>query len=179
MFGWNLWRSFIEKVNANRSNGIMSSIRRRTQIMQLYPYFNWVEVLPVRPPRPLKEVEQMFKDLPLVSIQRKVARERVHHVNVRMMLMQRRMLRDFIRAYASYVQEQIATRTVIMLLKKKQQLTLTRKAFAAFKATGDKVAEDIPNAEEQEISANITAWFRHFFRERARQKVVVKNMPLS
>lgn len=178
LFGWNLWRQFIDKVNANRSNGIMSSIRRRTQIMQLYPYFNWVEVLPVRPPRPLKEVEQMFKDLPLVSIQRKVARERVHHVNVRMMLIQRRMLRDFIRAYASYVQEQIATRSVIMLMKKKQSLTLTRKAFAVFKAKGKDVVDE-PNAEEKEISANITAWFRHFFRERARQKAVVKTMPFS
>ena len=178
-FGWNLWRKYIEKMNENRSSGIMADIRRRTQIMQLYPYFNWVEVLPVRPPRPLKEVEMMFKDLPLVSIQRKVARERVHHVNVRMMLMKRRMLRDFLRAYASYVQEQIATRSVIMLMKKKRNATTLRRALACFQAKGDEVPKNIPCKQEDEISANITAWFRHFFRERSRQRALVSTVPFS
>ena len=147
--------------------------------MQLYPYFNWIEVLPVRPPRPLKEVEMMFKDLPLVSIQRKVARERVHHVNVRMMLMRRRMLRDFLRAYASYVQEQIATRTVIMLMKKLRSVRAMRIAFNCFKAKDLEVPQNIPCSKEDEINANITAWFRHFFRERTRQRALVKQVPLS
>ena len=71
-------------MNSKRTKGLMEIIRRRTEILQLFPYTNWVEIIPVRPPRPLKEVEAMYKDLPLVSIQRKVASERVHHVNVKL-----------------------------------------------------------------------------------------------
>ena len=178
-FGWTLWRKFIEKMNENRSSGMMSNIRRRTTIMQLYPYFNWIEVLPVRPPRPLKEVETMFKDLPLVSIQRKIARERVHHVNVRMMLMRRRILRDFLRSFAAFVQEQIAIREVIKLLRLRQNLILKRKVLNSFKIFKNQNQLDLISKTEKEITSNILGWFRHFFRERVRQKNLIKQLPLS
>lgn len=158
----------------------MAIIRRRTIILQMYPYFNWTEVLPVRPPRPLKEVEQMFKDLPLVSIQRKVARERVHHVNVKMMLMRRRILRDFIRAYAAFVQTQVATREVMRLMRKKQHLKLYRKVLDGFKANATKKPLELTRCKEvDEINANISAWFRHFFRERVHQQAIINSVPLS
>lgn len=179
-FGWEKWRKYITSMNCNRSNGLMEAIRRRTVILQMYPYFNWVEVLPVRPPRPLKEVEQMFKDLPLVSIQRKVARERVHHVNVRMMLMRRRVLRDFVRSLASFVQTQIATREVMKLIRKKQRIRTMRTAFEGLRSEwmGEPPQMKITQMEK-EITANIHAWIRHFFRERIRQNKIVEEMPLN
>ncbi|OHT13126.1 hypothetical protein TRFO_16890 [Tritrichomonas foetus] len=178
--GWNWWRTFIKKTNDGRTEGLMEVIRRRTQILQLYPYFNWTEVLPVRPPRPLKEVEQMFKDLPLVSIQRKVARERVHHVNVKLLLMRRRVLRDFMRALAAHVQTQIATREVMKLLRKKQNLRLVRSVFDAFIANAQHKEIEFKTSEhESEINSNIIAWERHFFRARNKQTKIVNSIPYS
>lgn len=178
---WGVWQKFIELTNSKRSIGLMEIIRRRTEILQLFPYFNWVEILPVRPPRPLKEVEQMFKDLPLVSIQRKVARERVHHVNVRMILLRRRVLRDFIRAYASYVQEQIAKREVIKLFKRRRSLKLLVKSFYGFKANWDNQPPKRRSANNQEliIRSDINAWLRHFFRARINQRKMAEKVPIS
>ena len=170
-YSWGKWRKFINQSNDLRSIGLMETIRRRRQILELYPYFNWVEVLPVRPPRPLKEVEQAFKDLPLVSIQRKIARERMHHVNVRMMLSRRRMLRDFIRAYASYVQERRATREVMRLMRNRRNLSLLTQGYEAFKINKDgELKEPVSNKMKNEINSNIIAWYRHFFRARVRQR---------
>lgn len=178
---WGMWQKFINLTNSKRSFGLMEVIRRRTEILQLFPYFNWVEILPVRPPRPLKEVEQMYKDLPLVSIQRKVARERVHHVNVRMILLRRRILRDFIRAYASYVQEQIAKREVIKLFKKRKSLKLLVKAFYGFKSNWDNQPPRNRSANNQEliIRSDIYAWLRHFFKARINQRKLAGKIPIS
>ncbi|KAK8883137.1 hypothetical protein M9Y10_045785 [Tritrichomonas musculus] len=178
---WGVWHKFIGLMNSKRTKGLMEIIRRRTVILQLFPYFNWVEILPVRPPRPLKEVEQMFKDLPLVSIQRKVARERVHHVNVRMILMRRRILRDFIRAYASYVQEQIAKREVMKLFKRRKSLKLLVRAFYAFKTNWDGQPPRNKSVNNQEliIKSDINAWFRHFFRVRVNQRKIAEKVPIS
>ncbi|OHT11223.1 hypothetical protein TRFO_01176 [Tritrichomonas foetus] len=180
-YSWGQWRKFIQKANSMRTNGLMETIRRRTEVLQLYPYFNWVEILPVRPPRPLKDVETMFKDLPLVSIQRKVARERVHHVNVRMMLLRRRTLRDFLRAFASYTQEQIAIREVMKLCRKRASLRLITRAFTGFKIIWLKDMNINPRCEslEDEINSNISAWYRHFFRARVHQKKIVEKIPLT
>lgn len=182
MYGksFGIWKKYINEANLRRSDGLMSVIRRRIQVLQLYPFFNFVEILPVRPPRPLKEVEQMFKDLPLVSIQRKVARERVHHVNVRMMLMRRRMLREFIRAYASYVQEQIAIREVMKLYKQRREVKTKAKAYMAFKLNADESAE-ITNLERvgKDIQWDIIAWHRHFFRARNHQAQLIQNIPVE
>lgn len=178
--GLEWWRKFIKKTGQNRSDGLMLVIRRRTQILQLYPYFNWTEILPIRPPRPLKEIETMFKDLPLVSIQRKVTKERLHHVNAKLLLMRRRLLRDFLRAYAAYVQTQIATREVMKLLKKKQQIRLMRNCFNALKANADH-EEFIYQIDKKEIeiNSNILAWERHFFRARNKQTQLVNGLPYS
>lgn len=121
----------------------------------------------------------MFRDLPLVSIQRKVARERVHHVNVRMMLMRRRVLRDFIRAYASFVQEQIAIREVVKLLRKKREVRLMRISMDAFKCAQSDEYETKLNRHEFEIGANIAAWHRHFFRQRAAQRRIASTVPIT
>lgn len=179
-YGWALWRRFIRVVNAGRTHGIVEMIRRRTIVMQLFPYFDHVEILPVRPPRPLKEVEHMFRDLPLVSIQRKVARERIHHINVRMLLMRRRILRDFIRAYASYVQVQIAIREVVKQIRRKQNLRRMRIGFDAFKAVrSGKPFRTKPNMFEDETTANIVAWNRHFFRQYITQQKLLETLPFS
>jgi hypothetical protein len=179
--GWKWWRSFIQEVNVNRSQGLMLHIRRRAVVLKLYPYFNWTEVLPVRPPKPLKEVAEQFKDLPLVSIQRKLARERIHHVNVKRRLQRRRILRDFVRTWAGYVQSQVAMREVIRLMIKKRGLATYRRVFEAFRSNwkGAPMEPDLPSDEEKEISGNIDAWFRHFFRERTRQNRMIKELPIT
>lgn len=178
--GLEWWRKFMNKANERRSDGLMLTIRRRTQILQLYPYFNWTEVLPVRPPRPLKEIESMFKDLPLVSIQRKVTKERLHHVNVKQLLMRRRLLRDFLRALAAYVQTQIATREVMKLLRKKQNIRRMRNAFNVLRAnaTHEEIINQV-DQKETEINSNILAWERHFFRARNKQTQIVNGLPYS
>lgn len=178
--GWEWWRKFMKKTGENRTEGIMQVIRRRAQILQLFPYFNWNEILPIRPPRPLKEIETMFKDLPLVSIQRKVTKERLHHVNAKLLLMRRRLLRDFLRALAAYVQTQIATREVMRLLRKKQNLRLMRKAFSAFKVNAglDEIVNQI-DKKVIELNSNILAWERHFFRVRNKQTQLVNELPYS
>lgn len=178
---WGVWKRYIMLMNSKRTKGLMEIIRRRTEILQLFPYTNWVEIIPVRPPRPLKEVEAMYKDLPLVSIQRKVARERVHHVNVRMILMRKRILRDFIRAYASYVQEQIAKREVIKLFKRRTALKLLVKGFNAFRSNWNNEPPKNRSVDNQEIiiRSDINAWLRHFFRARINQKKMAEKVPLS
>lgn len=178
--GLEWWRKFMKKTGENRTDGLMLIIRRRTQILQLYPYFNWTEILPIRPPRPLKEIETMFKDLPLVSIQRKVTKERLHHVNAKLLLMRRRLLRDFLRAYAAYVQTQIATREVMKLLRKKQSIRLLRNAFNVLKANAnhENYVHQI-DQKEIEINSNILAWERHFFRARNKQTQLVNELPYS
>ena len=180
-FGWKSWRRFMKIINENRSPGIIEVIRRRATILQYFPYFNWVEVLPVRPPRPLKEIESMFKDLPLVSVQRKVARERVHHVNVRMMLARRRVLRDFIRAFASYVQERIATREVLILIKRRRDMDKLRIGMDAFKLNKDQtfIFRNRMNQIQLGFTADIQAWLRNFFRVKAKLKQMNDEVEVS
>lgn len=178
--GWIWWKKYLEKAKQSRTEGLMEVIRRRTEVLQLYPYFNWTEVLPVRPPRPLKEIEQMFKDLPLVSLQRKIERERLHHVNVKLLLMRRRMLRDFTRAWVAYVQQMMATREVMKLLRRKQHLRLMRLSFKALQAnaTNTEVTAQIESIE-LEVDSNIIAWERHFFRARNEQTRLTRTIPYS
>jgi hypothetical protein len=177
--GWQLWGKFMGLMAAQRSPGLMDTIRRRTAILQLYPYFGLTDVLPGRPPRPLKEVEQTFRDLPVVSIQKKVARERNLHIQAKQAIMRKRTLRDFFRALAAFVQSQIATREVLQLMRKKQNMRAERMVFAAFKANWKKVPLRTDQESEEKIDADIGAWFRHFFRERARLQRLVKKMPIS
>ena len=178
--GWMWWRKFIEKANEQRTSGLTHEIGRRVELLKLYPYFDLAETLPVRPPRPLKEVEEMFSDLPLVSIQRKIAKERLHHVHVKAMLTRRRILRDFLRAFASYVQVQIATREVIKLFRKRQQMRSYRLAFRAFAANASGKQVDVRKSKnENKLDSDIQAWFIHFFRERVRQNEIINNLEFS
>ena len=178
--GWTWWRKFMEKANVERSSGLVGQIGRRVVLLKLYPYFDLAETLPVRPPRPLKEVEELFSDLPLESIQRKVAKERLHHVHVKAMLTKRRIQRDFLRAYASYVQVQIAIREVVKLIRKRQNLRLSRQVFRAFVANAQrKPINSQKSKHESQIDADIQAWFVHFFRERVRQVEMVNSLELT
>jgi hypothetical protein len=178
--GWNWWRRFMGAICARRSEGIMGVIRRRIAIVRLFPYFNWKEVLPVKAPRPLREIEQMFKDLPPVSIQRKLARERAHHLHARALLIARRTMRDFFRAYAAFVQTQLAIRAVIKLMRRRQALRALRPALNAFKANWWQIQfapTDEPMVDA--INADICAWFKHFFRESVRQRQLALQIPYS
>jgi hypothetical protein len=114
---WDWLKVFMAGVTERRSEGVMVVGRRRVLLLKLFPYFNWTDVLPVKPPRPLHEIEQLLNDLPPVSIERKLARERAHHLNVRQLLARRPIMRDYFRAYASFVQVQRASRAVIKLLR--------------------------------------------------------------
>lgn len=93
--------------------------------------------------------------------------------------MRRRILRDFIRAYASFVQEQIAIREVVKLLRRRRDVRLMRVSMDAFKCThGDEYKTKL-NRLEFEIGANIAAWHRHFFRQRAAQRRVATTVPIT
>jgi hypothetical protein len=177
--GWQLWGKFMGMMAVQRSPGLVDTVRRRTAILQLYPYFGLTDVLPGTTPRPLKEVEQMFRDLPVVTIQKKIARERNLHIQAKLAIQRRRMLRDFFRAFASFVQSQIATREVLQLMRKRQNMRSERMMFEAFKANWKKVPLRPYEEGEEEISADIGAWTKHFFRERARLQRLVKKMPIS
>jgi hypothetical protein len=178
--GWSWWRQFTDRVTAQQSEGLMEIIRRRTEIMQRYPYFNWTETLPVKAPLPLKEVEQMFKGLPAVSLQRKLARARQHHLNTKVMLNERRTMRDFFRAFAGFVQTQQALRTVLKLLQQRQALRITRAGLVAFLKNWKKGKVELRETLEiTALSADIEAWMKHFFRERARQQQLLKRLPYS
>jgi hypothetical protein len=175
-YGW--WKRFMESITLGRTPGLMDEVRRRIVILQLFPYFGLTEILPVRPPRPFREVEMLYKDLPLLSIQRKVARERIHHVNVRMMLMQRRILRDFLRSYASYVQERIVVKKVVALLRKKRGVRLLKMGYRAFTGAVGKEREG-DSVILKGLSADILAWHRHFFKQRAKVRTRAKEIPFS
>ena len=186
MKGWSIWRKYIKNINNCRTPGLMEEIRRRVQIFQLYPYFNWTEILPVRPPIPLKQIEEMNKDLPPASLKRKIARERAHHINVKLLLQKHRLLRDFIRAYAAYVQSQYAIRSVIKLFRKEQNLIALRRMYENLKInasheTGHTFSEPKQKRSETEIRirSDITAWMKHFFRIRNQQSLIIEGLPLS
>jgi hypothetical protein len=158
----------------------MVVIRRRTELVQRYPYFDWRETLPVKAPRPLKEVEQMFRELPPMSLQRKVARARTHHVNVRVMLNDRRTMRDFFQAFAAHVQVERASRAVLKLMQDKQTLRTNRWAFDGIVMNWKKTLFESHEPQQiATINADIAAWMKHFFRERARQRQLLKKIPYS
>jgi hypothetical protein len=167
-------------MTGQQSGDLMVIIRRRTAILKLFPYFNWKEVLPIKAPRPLREIEQMFRDLPPVSVQRKIVRERTLHVHAKVLLIARRTMRDFFRAYASFVQTQIAARAVIKLMRQKQTTRSVRFVFDSFKANWQHVLyEPAEDAQVRVINADIAAWFNHFFRERVRQQRLALQIPYS
>jgi hypothetical protein len=176
--GWQWWRKFIDVTNQSRSPGLVPMIRRRTLILQLFPYFNWTETLPVKPPRPLKEIEQMFRDLPAAAVQRKIARERARHITVKALISHRRLLRDFLRAYAAFVQRQIATREVLQLMRTKQQLRLYMSVLGTFQTNAKQIAITGQPRLIPQINADITAWFKHFFKERNRTERLVRRVPV-
>jgi hypothetical protein len=133
----------------------------------------------MRPPRPLQEIEKKFKDLPAVSVQRKIARERTHALAVKAKLNERRVLRDFFRAYAAFVQTQFAFREVMRLMEKRQLLKayeiglnalLENQKLDAF------VKHESP--ELHVVNADIAAWMKHFFRARAAQQQMLQSIPV-
>jgi hypothetical protein len=175
--GFQWIRKFALKKAASRSEHTTSIVRRRAVILSLFPYFNWTEILPVRPPRPLKEVAAAHKDLPMELIQRKVALERIHHVNVKLLLMKRRMMRDFVRGWASYVQNQVAVRAVFGLLKTKRSLRMMVDGMNGFRKNAGK--EAMGSRVVMAIDADIEAWFSQFFKVRNRQNKMANGMPWS
>jgi hypothetical protein len=178
--GWGWWRRFMANVTSRRSEGLMDVIRRRTEILQRYPYFQWTETLSVKPPRSVREIKDEFKDLPVASLQRKISRARNHHVNVMVMLNERRTMRDFFRALASYVQVQRALRAVMDLMQAKQALRSYRIVLDAFVLQRRQGVYQLREPEQiAKINADIAAWMRHFFRERARQEQMLKKIPYS
>jgi hypothetical protein len=177
---WGWFKVFMSGVTERRSDGVMVVVRRRVLLLKLFPYFNWTDVLPVKPPRPLHEIEQLFKDLPPVSIERKLARERAHHLNVRQLLGRRRIMRDYFRAYASFVQVQRASRAVIKLLRARQNLRLCHSGYIAFLQNRAKDAKPMWTPKPiEDISYDLATWFKHFFRERARQQQLLQTLPYS
>jgi hypothetical protein len=177
--GWGWFKKFMTSIVERRSEGVMVIVRRRVAILKLYPYFNWTDVLPVKPPRPIREIEQLFKDLPPVSVQRKLARERAHHVNVRQLLQRRRIMRDYFRAYASFVQVQRALRAVIKLLRTRHILRYYYMGYCAFRDNWIHMTRpEIPKPIE-DINFDLATWFKHFFRERVRQQQLLSTLPYS
>jgi hypothetical protein len=177
LFGLQVWQAFMDRQNEPRTKGLMERVRRRRELLMLYPYFNYVEIIEARPPRPIKEVEQMFKDLPQPSIQRKLARERDHHVAVRLQLAEKRLKRDFFRAFASYVQEARACAEVMALMSRRRAMRLKKIGFNSFRAYEAKsmiVGQLVP--DELRVSADLAAWFRHLIHERARQRRLVSKL---
>lgn len=174
-FGYSKWKEFMLLRNIKRTPGLMNQIRRRIEILKLYPYFNWIECLPVRPPKPIREVQRHIKDLSSTSIQKKVANERMHYVNVKVMLYRRRLLRDFIRAYASLVQERISVRNVIILMKRRKALCLVRISLHKLYVNAKKIEyfQSKKTIVEETTQNDIDAWFLHFFAERIRQHNIV------
>jgi hypothetical protein len=172
-FGWTSLQKFVGMAWCNRTPGLIELIRRKRELLLLFPYFDWLDVLPVRAPRPLREVAQVFRDLPGPSIQKKLARERVHHLNVRAVLKTRRLMRDYFRAYASCVQERIATRAIKVLMAKRVRLRYLRHAYTAFRMAADK--GPLPPrrmGHEDQVYKDLGAWFRHFVRFQHRQRQV-------
>jgi hypothetical protein len=181
--GWNWWRDFVRIKSEQRSDDLIKMIRRKTTILRLFPYFELKEVLPMKAPRPIREIGEVFKDLPAVSIQRKIARERILHVNAKVLILTRRTLRDFFRAYASFVQGQVATRAVIKLMRRRQVLRSMRFGFVMLKRNWKHMfvegGEEGEGHEIEIINNDIAAWFKHFFRERIRQNQLIQNIPYS
>jgi hypothetical protein len=92
--GWRMWGAFMRSVNAPRTEGLIEVVRRRMEVLVLFPYFRCVDVLPVRRPKPLSEVRAAFKGAPGFALRKKLARERGHHVLVRAMIHSRRIMRE-------------------------------------------------------------------------------------
>jgi hypothetical protein len=177
-FGWKHWRGFVRNMSLHRTEGLLEDIRRRREIFTLFPYFDCVDVLPIRPPRPLKEIKAMFKNLPVVSINKKIARERTHHINVRVLVQSRRVMRDFLRAYASYVQEQKAKREILVLMKARNRLKYLRDGYNMFSVNaGKEVLSRIRGGVEAQVYADLTTWFHHFVPYIQRQKRTIAELP--
>jgi hypothetical protein len=165
-------------MSAIRTEGLLETVSRRREIFLLFPYFSCVDVLPVRPPRPLRQVAEVFKTLPLVSIRRKIAKERTHHINVRMMLLARRMTRDFLRAWASHVQELRARREILKLMRAKCTFMYLRDGYNMFRLAAHK--DRLPktrSGDDRRVRADLATWFRHFIAYVRRQKKTLVTLP--
>jgi hypothetical protein len=180
-YGYEVIRRFMAASMAHRSPGLMDQIRRRVTILRMFPYFNHIEILPVRPPRPISEVRKIFKDLPRVSIDRKIERERTHHINVMLLLSKKRTTRDFFRAYASYVQEKIATREAFKLMLQRNALRAQNLAFRLLVANAKKAIPEAATktAVEQQVISDLVGWQKQFFIERRRQRKLGRRVPVS
>jgi uncharacterized phage-associated protein len=162
-FGWSLWRVFVRNSSMFRTEGLLEIVRRRKEVLVLFPYSDWIDILPVRPPRPLKEVENLFKDLPMISIRKKIARERVHHINVRILLHDRKVMRDFLRAYVAYVQKRIGRREIFRLMGQRRKIRYLTAGYNAFRIFANKNrVEQKKLPAQQNVQADLSTWFRHF-----------------
>jgi hypothetical protein len=177
-YGWTHWSKLLMHTNGSRTDGLLALVRRRREIFTRFPYFNFIDTLQVRPPRPLRDVKELFRNLPPMSIKKKVAKERDHHMSVRMVLLDRRIMRDFMRAYASYVQEQIARREVLRLMKARNRLRYLRDGYDMFRRTAHK--SPLPQShvgQERTVHADLSTWLRHFMAWVQRQKKTIAALP--
>lgn len=178
--GLKKWIVFMENISQQRTPGIMDKIRRRVMLLQLFPYFDLVECLPVRPPKSLKEIEQENQNLPKSSIQQKISQERDHHINVRMMLARRRMLRDFFRGYASLVQKILVNKDLIKIFEKKRNFVLERKSVICFRVNKNLDYQydlSVLSPPEKLLKSDLNAWRVHFLSEKHRLNPLVELLP--
>jgi len=149
---------------------LVTLVRRRAQILRLFSHCNWVEMRPIRAPRPLKDGERMLNDLWNVSIERKVAGERAH-VSVRAMLNRRRVLREFTCALAAAAQERVAVGEVGKLIRRRTAVRRTGTGIDGQRASAQsRPCVITPMDEAATIGAGVHAWHRSFFRVRADQR---------
>lgn len=161
--GWTYLTLFIRQSSMYRTPNLLEVVRRRRELLILFPYSDWVDILPVRPPRPLREVGEIFKDLPMISIRKKVARERVHHINVRILLKKRQVMRDFFRAYASCVQRQVGQREIFRLMVRRRRIRYCALGFDAFRIAANKAPVELKLLPaNRNVQADLLTWFRHF-----------------
>ena len=177
LFGWEKWRKFIEIQNTKRSKGIMEEIRRRSDLLLLYPYFDMKETLQMRQPKSINEIKEEFADLPEAALAHKIERERAYTLTVKQTLNSRRLLRDFFRAWASGTQVMIAKRTVVSLIRIRRTERLKFLSIKAFRISARK--DEVEFTTGTRITNDIDAWLKHFFRCSQEQCRLVEELPYS
>jgi hypothetical protein len=170
LFGWDKWRRYMENANVGRSPELLRVIRRRCELLCLYPFFGFKEILPINRLIPIQDIPTIYKDISSESLQKKISEEKSRHIEVKIMLGQKEMLRNFLRAYVSYVQEVKLTNEVIQRIQKIQQYRKMRIGFDSFFENWRKEPHCSKLCQKEvNEQTNINALFVHFVKTRNKQ----------